>query len=61
MPNIWLRVTGLSGAAAVALGAIGAHALIKKSDSMKVSQNTLKQTNERPKLEDLPHLVYLFN
>ena len=37
MPNIWLRVTGLSGAAAVALGAIGAHALMKKSDSMKVS------------------------
>ena len=33
--NIWVRVAGVSGALAVTLGAIGAHALVKKDDSMK--------------------------
>jgi uncharacterized membrane protein YgdD (TMEM256/DUF423 family) len=33
--NIWVRVAGLSGASAVLLGAIGAHALVKSDDSMK--------------------------
>jgi uncharacterized membrane protein YgdD (TMEM256/DUF423 family) len=33
--NGWQRITGISGASAVALGAIGAHALLKKEDSMR--------------------------
>jgi len=38
--NIWIKVTGLSGAAAVALGAIGAHAILKKDDYMKDTWRT---------------------
>lgn len=33
--NNWIRVAGVSGAAAVALGAMGAHALHNRSESMK--------------------------
>ena len=31
----WIKVTGLSGALAVTLGAIGAHAIIHRDDHMK--------------------------
>lgn len=33
--NIWVRVAGFSGAAAVALGAMGAHAFKNQSEHMK--------------------------
>ena len=33
--NLWLRVAGLSGASAVGLGAIGAHAMLKQTEAMK--------------------------
>lgn len=33
--NIWITATGLSGCAAVALGAIGTHALHDRDDNMK--------------------------
>ncbi len=33
--NIWITVTGISGFAAVFLGAMGAHALIHRDDNMK--------------------------
>ena len=33
--NIWTKIAGLSGASAIALGAIGAHAITKRSDAMK--------------------------
>jgi uncharacterized membrane protein YgdD (TMEM256/DUF423 family) len=33
--NIWVRVAGISGAAAVALGAMGSHAFKNQSDHMK--------------------------
>uniref|UniRef100_A0A7S0XFG7 DUF423 domain-containing protein n=1 Tax=Chromulina nebulosa TaxID=96789 RepID=A0A7S0XFG7_9STRA len=36
----WLRVSGLCGASAVALGAIGAHAIINKSEHMKDTWKT---------------------
>ena len=32
---MWLRFGAISGASAVALGAIGAHAILKKDDYMK--------------------------
>jgi uncharacterized membrane protein YgdD (TMEM256/DUF423 family) len=35
MSNIWLKLAGVSGAAGVALGAIGAHALTKLPDAFK--------------------------
>lgn len=40
MTNVWIKITGVSGAAAVALGAIGAHALLKKDDTMKDTWRT---------------------
>jgi uncharacterized membrane protein YgdD (TMEM256/DUF423 family) len=33
--NFWLRVTGISGAAAVTLGAMGAHAFLHRDANMK--------------------------
>lgn len=35
IPNIWVRITGLSGAAAVTLGAMGAHMLLNRDPNMK--------------------------
>jgi hypothetical protein len=35
MANHWYKITGVSGALAVALGAAGAHMLLKKEDHMK--------------------------
>ena len=40
MSAFWIKVTGISGAAAVALGAIGAHAILKKDDYMKDTWRT---------------------
>lgn len=41
----WVRVAGIAGASAVAMGAIGAHALTKSSETMRdiwrVSHNTI--------------------
>lgn len=34
-PNTWIRVAGVSGAVAVTLGAIGAHALRDHNDAMR--------------------------
>lgn len=34
-PNTWLRVAGISGAAAVALGAMGSHAFHSRTDAMR--------------------------
>ena len=38
--NTWQLLTGLSGASAVALGAIGAHALLKKPEAMRETWKT---------------------
>jgi hypothetical protein len=35
MNNVWFKLTGVSGALAVSLGAIGAHMILKKDESMK--------------------------
>jgi uncharacterized membrane protein YgdD (TMEM256/DUF423 family) len=35
MSNIWLQIAGVSGASAVALGAIGAHAMAKLPEAYK--------------------------
>ncbi len=35
MSNLWVKVAGVSGASAVLLGAVGAHALLKHDDNMK--------------------------
>jgi uncharacterized membrane protein YgdD (TMEM256/DUF423 family) len=41
--NVWIKVAGLSGASAVLLGAVGAHALMKSDDRMKETWKTASQ------------------
>lgn len=43
MSNVWIKVAGISGAIAVTVGALGAHALVKKEDSMKEIWKTASQ------------------
>mmetsp|Transcript_420 Transcript_420/g.463 ORF Transcript_420/g.463 Transcript_420/m.463 type:complete len:116 (+) Transcript_420:14-361(+) len=43
MSNIWVKVAGLSGASAVLLGAVGAHALLKSDENMKETWKTAAQ------------------
>ena len=53
MTNIWTKIAGLSGASAIALGAVGAHALTKRSDGMK-------ETWRVGNLYHLAHSIVLF-
>jgi len=48
--NVWIRVAGVMGASAVAMGAIGAHAISKSPDNMKdvwkVTDKVLRHIND---------------
>ena len=50
---MWVRLAGISGASAIALGAIGAHALNNRSDAMK-------ETWRVGSLYHLTHSIVLF-
>lgn len=41
--NVWVKIAGLSGASAVLLGAVGAHALLKSDENMKETWKTASQ------------------
>ena len=45
MNSVWFKCTGVSGAVAVTLGAIGAHMIMKKDDAMK--EEIRKPENQR--------------
>lgn len=58
---MWLKFGAISGASAVALGAIGAHAILKKDDYMKDTWKVLinNYTNPYIIIKSLTYLLYL--